>query len=55
MTTKSLEEVPNLIEVPVTIMGNEELRVASLERPLTKPEDFFDFETKYIQRRQKGR
>ncbi len=42
------EAVPNLIEVTLPIMGNEELRPALLERALTKPEDFFDFETKYI-------
>lgn len=43
------EEVPNLIEVTLPILGNEELRPALLERPLTQPEDFFDFETKYMQ------
>lgn len=48
------EEVSNLIEVTLPIMGNEDLRVASLERPLTKPEDFFDFETKYMQGGKKG-
>ena len=29
-------------------MGNDRLEPALLERPLTKPEDFFDFETKYL-------
>lgn len=43
------EEVSNLIEVTLPIMGNHELKAALLERPLTKPEDFFDFETKYMQ------
>ncbi|HSX24319.1 MAG TPA: D-alanine--D-alanine ligase family protein [Candidatus Saccharimonadales bacterium] len=43
------EEVPNLIEVTLPILGNEQLTPALLERPLTKPEDFFDFETKYMQ------
>jgi D-alanine-D-alanine ligase len=42
------EAVHNLIEVTLPIMGNETLRPALLERALTKPEDFFDFETKYI-------
>lgn len=42
------EEVPNLIEVTLPIMGNDELKPALLERPLTKSEDFFDFETKYM-------
>lgn len=43
------EEVPNLIEVTLPILGNSELKPALLERPLTKPEDFFDFDTKYMQ------
>jgi len=48
------EEVSNLIEVTLPIMGNEELRPALLERPLTKAEDFFDFETKYMTGGKKG-
>jgi len=52
------EEIPNLIEVTLPIMGNpenqRELKYALLERPLTKPEDFFDFETKYMQGGKKG-
>jgi len=45
------EEVSNLIEVTLPIMGNDpfNLKPALLEKPLTKPEDFFDFETKYMQ------
>lgn len=43
------EEVPNLIEVTLPIMGNDQTKTALLERPLTKPEDFFDFESKYMQ------
>lgn len=43
------EEVKNLIEVTLPIIGNNQLTPAKLERPLTKPEDFFDFETKYMQ------
>ena len=42
------EEVQNLIEVTLPIMGNEQLTTALLERPLTKSDDFFDFDTKYI-------
>lgn len=42
------EAVPNLIELTLPIMGNETLHPALLERPLTNPEDFFDFETKYM-------
>jgi len=42
------EAVPNLIEVTLPIMGNEQPIPALLEHPLTKPEDFFDFDTKYI-------
>ncbi len=42
------EGVPNLVEVTLPIIGNDDLTPALLERPLTKPEDFFDFETKYL-------
>src|SRR3990167_1459505 len=49
------EAVPNLTEVTLPIMGNDELRPALLEEPLTKPEDFFDFETKYMQGGKKGK
>lgn len=48
------QEVQNLIEVTLPIMGNDEPRPALLERPLTKPEDFFDFETKYMNGGKKG-
>ena len=48
------EAVPNLIEVTLPIMGNDELRPALLEHPLTKPKDFFDFDTKYIGGGKKG-
>lgn len=48
------EEVPNLIEVTLPIIGNDQPRPALLERPMTKPEDFFDFETKYMQGGKKG-
>jgi D-alanine-D-alanine ligase len=46
--------VQNLIEVTLPILGNEQPQPALLERPLTKPEDFFDFDTKYMQGGKKG-
>jgi D-alanine-D-alanine ligase len=49
------EEVPNLIEVTLPIIGNDVLTPAMLEQPMTKPEDFFDFETKYLQGGKKGK
>lgn len=48
------EEVSNLVEVTLPIIGNYQLRPALLERPLTNPEDFFDFDTKYITGGKKG-
>lgn len=48
------EGVQNLIEVTLPIMGNDEPRPALLEKPLTKPEDFFDFDTKYMRGGKKG-
>lgn len=48
------EAVPNLIEVTLPIMGNDDPRPALLEQPLTKPEDFFDFDTKYMSGGKKG-
>ncbi len=47
------EAVGNLIEVTVPIMGNNELQAALVERPLAKDE-FFDFETKYMNNGKKG-
>ncbi|HJQ08064.1 MAG TPA: D-alanine--D-alanine ligase family protein [Candidatus Saccharimonadales bacterium] len=49
------EAVPNLIEVTLPIMGNDELRPALLERPLVSAEQFFDFDTKYMQGGKKGK
>lgn len=49
------EEVQNLLEVTLPIMGNTTLTPALLERPLTSAEDFFDFETKYLQGGKKGK
>jgi D-alanine-D-alanine ligase len=36
-------------------MGNNDFKLALLEQPLTKPEDFFDFDTKYLQGGKKGK
>lgn len=49
------QAVPNLVEVTLPIMGNDQPQPALLEQPLTKPEDFFDFETKYMQGGKKGK
>lgn len=49
------QAVPNLIEVTLPIMGNEEPRPALLEQPLTHAKDFFDFETKYMNGGKKGK
>ncbi len=48
------EAIPNLIEVTLPIIGNEHPEPAFLEQPLLKSEDFFDFETKYMQGGKKG-
>lgn len=48
------EAVQNLVEVTLPIMGNDTMRPALLERPLTDPEDFFDFDTKYMHGGKKG-
>lgn len=48
------EAVHNLIEVTLPIMGNAEPVPAMLERPTVSAEDFFDFETKYMQGGKKG-
>ncbi|MBC7708234.1 D-alanine--D-alanine ligase [Polaromonas sp.] len=48
------EAVNNLIEVTLPIMGNDDPQPALLERPMTQAEDFFDFETKYMQGGKKG-
>lgn len=49
------EAVQNLIEVTLPIMGNQQPRPALLEQPMTQAEDFFDFETKYMQGGKKGK
>lgn len=43
------EGIQNLVEVTLPVIGNEELTPALLEQPLLKSEDFFDFDTKYMQ------
>lgn len=48
------EAVNNLIEVTLPIMGNDQPKPALLEQPLTQSEDFFDFDTKYLQGGKKG-
>ena len=48
------EEVKHLIEVTLPIMGNSDPTPAFLERPLTSADDFFDFDTKYLQGGKKG-
>lgn len=48
------EAVPNLIEVTLPVIGNETPEAAYLEQPLVHSEDFFDFETKYMQGGGKG-
>jgi D-alanine-D-alanine ligase len=48
------EAVGNLIEVTLPIMGNDQPHPALLEQPMTKSEDFFGFDTKYLQGGKKG-
>jgi D-alanine-D-alanine ligase len=48
------EGVNNLIEVTLPIIGNDRPQHALLEQPMTQAEDFFDFETKYMQGGKKG-
>lgn len=47
------ESVENLIEVTLPIIGNDEPRLALIERPLNKAE-FFDFNDKYLSGGKKG-
>ena len=49
------EAVPNLIEVTLPVMGNDEPVPALLEQPVVMPEDFFNFETKYMHGGKKGK
>src|SRR6185312_5431137 len=48
--------VPNLREATLPIMGYGEYIIpALLEEPMFKSEDFFDFDTKYLQGGKKGK
>lgn len=47
------ESVENLTEVTLPIMGNKELQLGAIERPLNKT-DFFDFKDKYLSGNKKG-
>jgi D-alanine-D-alanine ligase len=49
------EAVQHLIEVTLPIIGNDRPQPALLEQPLTHAEDFFDFDTKYLQGGKKGK
>lgn len=49
------EGVQNLIEVTLPIIGNDVPIPALLEKPMTAAEDFFDFDTKYMQGGKKGK
>jgi len=48
------QAVQNLIEVTLPIIGNTDLTPALLERPLTQSDDFFNFDTKYLNSGKKG-
>ncbi len=49
------EEVQNLIEATVPVIGNDKLIPALVEQPVTHDDDFFDFETKYMAGGKKGK
>ncbi len=49
------EEVLNLVEATVPVIGNDKLQPALVEQPVTHGEDFFDFETKYMGGGKKGK
>jgi D-alanine-D-alanine ligase len=49
------EAVQNLVEVTLPIIGNDQPKPGLLESPLTTPEDFFDFDTKYLHGSKKGK
>ncbi len=48
------EEVSNLIEVTLPIIGNETPEPAYLEEPTLQKADFFDFDAKYLRGGKKG-
>ncbi len=47
--------VNNLVEVTVPIIGNDDPVAAFVEQPTAKNDDFFDFDTKYLQGGKKGK
>jgi D-alanine-D-alanine ligase len=50
------EAVENLVEVTLPIMGHgDDIRPALLEQPLSKSDDFFDFDTKYMRQGKGGK
>jgi D-alanine-D-alanine ligase len=49
------EAVQNLIEVTVPVIGNSELVVGLVERPLSPENDVFDFDTKYMNQGKGGK
>ncbi|MCA9341548.1 hypothetical protein KC952_03370, partial [Candidatus Saccharibacteria bacterium] len=48
------EAVPNLIEVTLPIIGNQEMTTGLLERPMVDQSEVFDFDTKYLNGGKKG-
>ncbi|MDR1032876.1 MAG: D-alanine--D-alanine ligase [Candidatus Nomurabacteria bacterium] len=48
------EAVDNLIEITLPIIGNDELTLANVERPVQLTDEFFDFDSKYINGGKKG-
>ncbi len=48
------QSVQNLYEVTLPIMGNQTLKPAFLEHPLTSDDEYFDFDKKYINGGKKG-
>lgn len=48
------QAVQNLVEVTLPIIGNEDPEPALLEQPLVSADDFFDFESKYMNGGSKG-
>lgn len=49
------EAVNDLIEVTIPIIGNNELKVASVEQPISPEDGVFDFETKYMNQGKGGK
>lgn len=49
------QAIQNLVEVTLPIVGNNSLTPALLEQPSLKGDDFFDFDSKYMQGGKKGK